>query len=451
MKLFGTDGIRGLANQEPMTAVTALKVAMAAGSIFRKQIYNNQRHPLVVIGKDTRLSGYLIEPALTAGFIAMGMDVVLVGPMPTPAIAMLTKSMRANLGVMISASHNPYEDNGIKFFDQDGQKLSDKVEKNIEAQFKEMDSNLVPSKDLGRAKRLDDAAGRYIEFAKNSFPSHLRLDGLKVVVDCAHGAAYKVAPIVLRELGADVIPIHVEPNGMNINDHCGATYPKIMCEAVLAHQADLGIALDGDADRVILSDEKGHMMDGDQIMALIAGSWLKTGQLQGDGVVATVMSNMGLEDFLKEKNLQLYRAGVGDRHVVEMMRQKNCNLGGEQSGHMIMSDYATTGDGLIAALQVLAILAEEKRSASQVSRCFKPYPQTLKNIRFPKGQKPLEDEKVQEAIRAAEKSLKNEGRILVRPSGTEPLIRVMVEAKNEQQMNKIADHLVAIIQDVLAA
>jgi phosphoglucosamine mutase len=375
-KLFGTDGIRGRANQEPMTAETALRVAMAAASLFRR---GDHRHR-VVIGKDTRLSGYLLEPALTAGFIAKGMDVILLGPMPTPAVAMLTKSLRADLGVVISASHNLYQDNGIKLFGPDGRKLSDEFEVQIE---KRMETNAIddhaPSEGLGRASRLDDAIGRYVEYAKATFTGGT-LKGLKIVVDCANGAAYKVAPTVLWELGAEVIPIAVQPDGRNINDRCGATYPQLMQEAVLLHQADIGIALDGDADRLIMADEKGRKIDGDQLMALIAQSWAKSGRLKNKTLISTVMSNLGLERFLAKEGITLHRTPVGDRYVVEAMREKGCNVGGEQSGHIILSDYSTTGDGLIAALQILAVIREQGRKASEACNLFKPLPQILKNV-----------------------------------------------------------------------
>src|SRR4051812_4724437 len=377
--LFGTDGIRGTANTDPMTAETALRLGQAAGLLFTRGSHRNR----VVIGKDTRLSGYMIEPALTAGFIGAGMDVTLVGPLPTPAIAMLTRSLRADLGVMISASHNPYEDNGIKLFGPDGFKLSDETEAEIEAL---MDSKfadrLAAPAALGRAARLDDAAGRYIEAAKASFPRGLRLDGLKIVVDCANGAAYRVAPTVLWELGANVIPVGVAPDGFNINKGCGSTVPDNFCAQVVEHGADLGLALDGDADRLLLADEHGELIDGDQILALIARSWQRTGWLRGGGIVATVMSNLGLERFLTGGGLELHRTKVGDRYVVERMRERGMNVGGEQSGHMILSDFATTGDGLVAALQVLGVLVERARPASEVCRVFAPLPQRLRSVRF---------------------------------------------------------------------
>jgi phosphoglucosamine mutase len=444
-KLFGTDGIRGTANTHPMTPEVALKVAMAAGRQFIGR--RGGHRPLAVIGKDTRLSGYMLEPALTAGFIAIGMDVVLVGPMPTPAVAMLTRSFRADLGVVISASHNPYEDNGIKLFGPDGFKLSDEVELEIERRIEiGPEMYLAEPAKLGRARRLEDAGGRYIEFVKNTFPRGSRLDGLRIVVDCAHGAAYKVAPRVLFELGADVIPIGVEPNGFNINEKCGATAPQAMREAVLQHGADLGIALDGDADRLIVCDEKGQVIDGDQVMALIASFWHANALLKGGGVVATVMSNLGLERYLAGRGLALLRTSVGDRYVVERMRADGYNLGGEQSGHIVMSDYATTGDGLIAALQVLAVLVESARPLSEVARVFTPLPQVLKNVRFGKGA-PLEEKPVRDAIAEGEARLAGQGRLLIRKSGTESVIRVMAEGEDEVLINRIVDDIVAAVRE----
>jgi phosphoglucosamine mutase len=443
-RLFGTDGIRGTANTDPMTAGTALRLGQAAGLLFTR---GNHRHR-VVIGKDTRLSGYMIEPALTAGFIGAGMDVVLLGPLPTPAIAMLTRNLRADLGVMISASHNSYEDNGIKLFGPDGFKLSDETEAEIEAT---MDGSLIgrlagPSR-LGRASRLDDAGGRYIEAAKATFPRGLRLDGLKIVVDCANGAAYRVAPAVLWELGAEVIRIGVSPDGFNINRGCGSTVPGFLCDEVRRHGAHVGLALDGDADRLVMSDETGAVIDGDQILGLIARSWSDAGRLTGGGVVATVMSNLGLERFLASSGMQLHRTAVGDRYVVERMRADGLNVGGEQSGHMILSDYATTGDGLLAALQVLAVLVEDGRPASEVCRVFAPLPQTLKNVRFA-GESPLDKPRVQAAIGDAEAELSGTGRLLIRKSGTEPLIRVMAEGEDEAQVLRIVDALCAEIAAV---
>ncbi len=440
-RLFGTDGIRGKANTDPMTADIALRLGQAAGLLFT---YGTHRHR-VVIGKDTRLSGYLIEPALTAGFISAGMDVTLLGPLPTPAIAMLTRSLRADLGVMISASHNPYEDNGIKLFGPDGNKLSDEREIEIESLMEGGFHNRLaaPSK-LGRASRLDDAAGRYIEAAKASFPRGLRLDGLKIVIDCANGAGYRVAPAVLWELGATVVPVGVTPDGFNINKGCGSTVPGFLSAQVLEHGAHIGIALDGDADRLIVADELGEVVDGDQILGLIAQSWLATGQLRSGGIVATVMSNLGLERFLEEWGLALRRTQVGDRYVAECMRATGANLGGEQSGHVIMSDFATTGDGLLAALQVLAVLVEQNRPASEVCRVFERLPQRLKNVRF-SGRSPLQDAAVERDIAAATARLAGKGRVLIRESGTEPLVRVMAEGENEALVAEVVDGLCASI------
>src|SRR5271163_1103404 len=404
-KLFGTDGIRGTANSEPMTPETALRVAMAVGECFHSGAHKH----LVVIGKDTRLSGYMLEPALTAGFVTMGMDVVLVGPLPTPAIAMLTRSLRADIGVVLSASHNPYADNGIKLFGRDGYKLSDELELKIEAALDKGPSSRAGPAELGRAKRLDDERGRYIEFVKQSFPKGLRLDGLRVVVDCAHGAAYKVAPTVFWELGAEVFSIGVSPDGTNINRECGALSPEAMRQEVLARRADIGIALDGDADRLIVADERGIILDGDQVMALITTSLAQAQQLAGGALVATVMSNLGLERYLGEQGIGLHRAAVGDRYVVEKMRSTGCNVGGEQSGHIILSDYATTGDGLIAALQVLAAIVETGRRASEVCRVFEAVPQILRNVRFGNG-KPLDSRQVQRAIAEGEARLGTAGR-----------------------------------------
>jgi phosphoglucosamine mutase len=441
--LFGTDGIRGTANVDPMTAETALRVAMATALQFRR---GNHRHR-VVIGKDTRLSGYMLEPALTAGFISMGMDVVLVGPLPTPAVAMLTRSLRADMGVVISASHNPYQDNGIKLFGPDGYKLSDEVEIAIETRMGQpFAPDLAGSPDLGRASRMEDATGRYIEYVKNTFPRGLRLDGLKIVIDCANGAAYRVAPKVLYELGAEVIPIGVSPDGTNINKGCGATATQSLQEQVIFHAADLGIALDGDADRLIMVDEAGRPIDGDQLMTLIASSWASSQTLRGGGVVATVMSNLGMERHLTGLGLHLARTPVGDRYVVEMMRERGYNVGGEQSGHVVLSDYSTTGDGLIAALQVLAVLIQSNgRPASELCRVFAPVPQKLTNVRFSPGSRPLDDKTVQEAIRDGEARLADSGRLLIRKSGTEPLIRVMAEGDDEalvlQVVADIADSI----------
>jgi phosphoglucosamine mutase len=441
--LFGTDGIRGTANAAPMTAAVALAVGRAAGAEFTR---GGHRHR-VVIGKDTRLSGYMLEPALTAGFISVGMDVFLLGPLPTPAVAMLTRSMRADLGVVISASHNPFEDNGIKLFGPDGFKLSDEVEARIEQRMRADDpDDLAAPAHLGRAQRLDDAVGRYIEFVKGSLPKGLTLDGLKIVVDCAHGAAYRVAPTVLRELGAEVIALGVEPNGFNINKDCGSTSPKAMQDAVRKHKADLGVALDGDADRVVMADETGALLDGDQLMALIASVWLRTGRLRGGAVVATVMSNLGLERYLENLGIGLLRTAVGDRYVVEKMRESGANIGGEQSGHLVLSDYATTGDGLIAALQVLAACVEARRPASAVARLFKPLPQLLKNISAEPST--LDAKPVQSAVREAEAWLGKQGRLLVRPSGTEPLVRVMAEGDDQKVVAAAVERVVSAIAAV---
>jgi phosphoglucosamine mutase len=443
-RLFGTDGIRGKANTDPMTAGTVLRLGQAAGLLFTR---GNHRHR-VVIGKDTRLSGYMLEPALTAGFVGAGMDVTLLGPLPTPAVAMLTRSLRADLGVMISASHNPYEDNGIKLFGPDGTKLSDEKEAEIEAFMDgKLSHRLAPPAALGRAARLEDAAGRYIEAAKASFPRGLRLDDLKIVVDCAHGAAYRVAPTVLWELGATVVPVGVAPDGFNINKGCGSTVPEYLCAQVRQHGAHLGIALDGDADRVVLADEHGELIDGDQILALIARSWHAAGTLRGGGIVATVMSNLGLERFLHAEGLALHRTKVGDRYVAEHMREIGANVGGEQSGHLILSDFATTGDGLLAALQVLAVIVEQGKAASEVCRMFAPLPQRLQNVRFA-GTSPLRHPRVQAAIADAEESLNGTGRVLIRESGTEPLVRVMAEADDEATVGRIVDALCVTIAEV---
>jgi phosphoglucosamine mutase len=443
-KYFGTDGIRGSANSEPMTAEIALRVGMAAGRIFTRGAH---RHT-VVIGKDTRLSGYMLEPALVAGFTAMGMDVILVGPMPTPAVAMLTRSLRADLGVMISASHNPYHDNGIKLFGPDGYKLSDETEEQIESMIEaEMSSALAESADLGRAKRLDDAEGRYIEFVKNTFPRGLRLDGLKIVVDCANGAAYKVAPTALWELGADVVTYGVEPDGFNINKYCGSTDTRTMCRMVREHGADIGIALDGDADRVLVADETGALLDGDQLMATVAESWHQAGRLTGGGVVATVMSNLGLEKYIEGLGLNLVRTQVGDRYVVEHMRAEGFNVGGEQSGHIVLSDYTTTGDGLIAAMEVLSAMVQSGRKLSEVGRKFEPLPQILENVRF-SGTPPLDHATVVDAIRTGEGRLADSGRLLIRKSGTEPLIRVMAEGEDPILVQGVVTDIVTAIEQV---
>ena len=432
-RYFGTDGIRGRTNQAPMTPEIAMRVGQAAGAHF---VRGSHRHR-VVIGKDTRLSGYMMESALVAGFTSVGMDVVLVGPMPTPAVAMLTRSMRADLGVMISASHNPFHDNGIKLFGPDGYKLSDADEAAIEAGI-DGGAALAPSAEIGRARRVDDAQGRYIHAAKSAFPEHLSLDGLRIVVDCAHGAAYQVAPAALWELGAEVIALGVSPNGTNINDGVGSTDTAAAARKVLEVRADIGIALDGDADRLIVIDDRGQVVDGDQLMALIGTSWARRGALKGGGVVATVMSNLGLEHHLAGHGLTLERTPVGDRHVLETMRARGFNVGGEQSGHIILSDHATTGDGLVAALQVLAELVEAGRPAHELLHRFDPLPQVLKNVRFAAGQ-PLEADAVKQAIADAEARLAGTGRLLIRKSGTEPLIRVMAEGEDEALVGQVVD------------
>ena len=438
---FGTDGIRGTANKWPMTAEIAIRAGMAAGLQFTR---GDHRHR-VVVGKDTRLSGYMLEPAMTAGFTSVGMDVILVGPLPTPAVAMLTRSLRADLGVMLSASHNAFADNGIKFFGPEGHKLSDRIESEIEARMQsDMSASLAEPSKLGRAMRLDDAPGRYIEAAKATFPTDRRLDGLKIVVDCANGAAYKVAPTVLWELEAEVISIGVEPDGFNINKDCGSVHTDFMCEQVLAHGADVGIALDGDADRLILADEKGKVVDGDQLMAAISDHWAETGNLKGGGIVATVMSNLGLERHLAAKGLELVRTQVGDRYVVEHMRRHGFNVGGEQSGHIVMSDFGTTGDGLVAALQVLSLVLAEGRPVSEVCRRFEAVPQLLRNVRY-SGASPLESPSISRAVQAQRSRLGGKGRLLVRPSGTEPLIRVMAEGDDQDLVHSVVDELVEMI------
>jgi phosphoglucosamine mutase len=432
---FGTDGIRGLTNKHPMTAELAQKVGQAAGAYFLR---GDHRHR-VVIGKDTRLSGYMMESALISGFTSVGMDVVMVGPVPTPAVAMLARSMRADLGVMISASHNPYVDNGIKLFGPDGYKLSDEAEMAIERLI-DGEPTLAPAPEIGRARKIEDARGRYIHFAKSTFPEDLRLDGLKIVVDCANGAAYQVAPSALWELGADVVAMGVTPNGLNINDGCGSTAPAALQARVVEEGADIGIALDGDADRLIIVDEQGRVVDGDQLMALIAVSWARRGMLKGGALVATVMSNLGLERYLQGEGLELVRTKVGDRYVLEGMRARGCNVGGEQSGHIILSDYSTTGDGLVAALQILACLIEEAKPASELLHRFDPLPQLLKNVRFGGGA-PLETESVKSAIASAESRLEGTGRLVIRKSGTEPLIRVMAEGEDEALVEAVVDSI----------
>ncbi|MBS0503852.1 MAG: phosphoglucosamine mutase [Proteobacteria bacterium] len=440
-RYFGTDGIRGRVNAPKMTAEMAMKVGMAAGAHFVRGDHIHR----VVIGKDTRLSGYMLEPALVAGFTSVGMDVVLVGPMPTPAVALLTRSMRADLGVMISASHNPFADNGIKLFGPDGYKLSDADEEAIEARI-DAPATLAPADRTGRARRVDDAQGRYIHAVKSSFPEGLRLEGLKIVVDCANGAAYKVAPEALWELGAEVVPIGVDPNGTNINAGCGSTAPQVLQETVVASGAHIGLALDGDADRLIVVDENGHIVDGDQLMALIATSWARAGKLRGGGLVATVMSNLGLERRLAADGLTLARTKVGDRYVLEMMRAQGFNVGGEQSGHIILSDYATTGDGLMAGLQILAELVQSGRPASELLHVFDPVPQLLKNVRF-SGGKPLDDARVKATIADAEAELTGRGRLVIRPSGTEPLIRVMAEGDDEGQVKQVVERICAAVAE----
>jgi phosphoglucosamine mutase len=436
-KYFGTDGIRGRANGV-ITPELALKVGQAAGLLFQR---GDHRHR-VVIGKDTRLSGYMIESALQAGFTSVGVDVLLLGPMPTPAIAMLTRSMRADLGVMISASHNAYEDNGIKIFGPDGFKLSDEVEREIEALLDgDISKRLAGSALVGRAKRLESVHARYIEFAKRTLPRHVTLDGLRVVVDCANGAAYKVAPETLWELGAEVFPLGVEPDGFNINRDVGSTAPAALVRRVRELRADIGIALDGDADRVLIVDEKGQLVDGDQLMAVVARSWRDDGRLAQPGIVATIMSNLGLERHLGGLGLDLVRTAVGDRYVLEHMREHGYNLGGEQSGHIILSDYTTTGDGLIAALQVLAVVHRLGRPVSEVCHCFDPLPQVLKNVRYRSGE-PLRKDSVVTAIESAKQRLGNSGRLVIRPSGTEPVIRVMGEGDDRDLVNRVVDDVV---------
>ena len=444
-ELFGTDGVRGTANTYPMTAEMALKIGAAVGRYFRKDSSVAHR---VVIGKDTRLSGYMFESALTAGLTSTGMNVLLLGPIPTPAVGLLTTSMRADLGVMISASHNPAVDNGIKFFGPDGFKLSDEAELEIEA-LVQAGVEPAQSRNIGRAKRIDDGLFRYIERVKSTFPNGMRLDGIKVVIDCAHGAAYKAAPEVLWELGAEVITVGTSPNGFNINQNCGSTQPRMAAEAVVSNGADLGICLDGDADRVLLIDETGAVADGDQIMGLFASRWARDGRLKGNSLVATVMSNLGLEQFLGGEGIGLERTNVGDRYVVERMRRGGFNLGGEQSGHIVMTDYATTGDGLMAALQFLAALVQSGLRASELANVFEPVPQLLKNVRFEKGQTPLDDESVQTEILRVESALAGRGRLLIRKSGTEPLVRVMAECEDEGLLHQSVDAIVSAVEAVL--
>ena len=443
-KLFGTDGVRGRANAYPMNAEMALKLGAAAGRYFRQ---DNSRGHRVVIGKDTRLSGYMIENALTAGFTSTGMNVLLLGPVPTPAVGLLTPSMRADVGVMISASHNPATDNGIKFFGPDGFKLSDEAEAEIEALvFGEVAP--AQAENIGRAKRIDDGRFRYVERVKGTFPQGLTLEGLKVVIDCANGAAYRAAPEVLWELGAEVVAIGVEPNGFNINDGVGSTAPEAAAAKIRETGADVGICLDGDADRVILIDETGAVADGDQIMALFANRWAEEGRLKGRTLAATVMSNLGLEHYLADRDIALHRTAVGDRYVVEAMRANGLNLGGEQSGHIVMTDFATTGDGLIAGLQFLAEMKRTGKRASELTRNFEKVPQLLKNVRYADGKTPLEAASVQAAIAAGEAKLNGSGRLLIRKSGTEPLIRVMAEAEDEGLMASVVDDIVGAVQAV---
>ncbi len=441
-KLFGTDGIRGRANSDPMTAEMALRIGAAAGRYFRNDGSNGHR---VVIGKDTRLSGYMFESALTAGLTSTGMNCLLLGPVPTPAVGLLTTSMRADVGIMISASHNPHHDNGIKFFGPDGFKLSDEAEAEIEAQVA---SGVEPAQanNIGRAKRIDDGRFRYAERLKSTFPAGRRLDGLKVVVDCANGAAYRVAPEVLWELGATVIPVGTAPNGFNINEGCGSTHPRTAAETVVAHGADIGICLDGDADRVMIIDENGEVADGDQLMALMAARWAEAGRLAGGTLVATVMSNLGLEHFLRGRGLRLERTAVGDRYVVEAMRAGGWNLGGEQSGHIVMTDYATTGDGLLAGIQILAAMIETGLPASRLVRQFDPVPQVLRNVRYEAGAQPLSAPAVARAIAEGEARLNGTGRLLIRKSGTEPLIRVMAECADEALLAEVVEGIVAAVE-----
>lgn len=441
-KLFGTDGVRGQANKFPMTSEIALRLGMAAGCIFR----NGSHRHRVVIGKDTRLSGYMIESALISGFTAVGMDVFQLGPVPTPGVAMLTRSMRADLGVMISASHNSYGDNGIKIFGPDGFKLSDQQEAEITALLQgDMSELLAAPAKIGRAKRIESSRDRYIEAAKRSLPRNMRFEGLRVVIDCANGAAYKVAPLALWELGAEVIPIGVEPNGTNINDGCGSTSPELLCEKVKEMRADIGIALDGDADRVVIVDEKGNLVDGDQLMAVIAKSWNDQGKLLAGGIVATVMSNLGLERFLKDQKLDMVRTPVGDRYVVEHMRKHGFNVGGEQSGHIVLTDFSTTGDGLVSALQILAVVVASQKSVSEICQQFERVPQLLQNVRYSDGQ-PLERDDVKDAIKDGEIRLGTSGRLVIRPSGTEPLIRVMAEGDDKKIVTEVVSDIVGVLK-----
>ena len=437
-KYFGTDGIRGTANKFPITPEIALKVGMAVGAKFIDGVHRHR----VVIGKDTRLSGYMVESALTAGFLAVGMDVFLVGPVPTPAVSMLTKSLRADIGIMISASHNPFYDNGIKIFDKNGNKLNDEVEKEIEVMIdSDISAHLAKPEMLGKAKRIEDARGRYMEFVKNSFPKDKSLEGLKIVIDCANGASYSMAPTILWELGAEVIAIGVKPDGFNINDNCGSNHPELLSKTVLENKADIGIALDGDADRVLVVDENGAVIHGDKIIGLIAEKLHNEGNLKKDTVVATQMSNLALEEYLRYFGVSLVRANVGDRYVLEEMKKSGYNFGGEQSGHIVLGDYSTTGDGLIAALQVLEILSAQKKSTSQIANIFELMPQILHNVKYQGENNPLDNIKVQDAIKASEFRLKGEGRVLVRKSGTEKLIRIMIEGKDQNLIKEIAEEI----------
>lgn len=443
-KYFGTDGVRGTANKAPMTPDVMMKLAAAAGSYFK--MYHPHHRSKVIIGKDTRLSGYLLEPALTSGFISVGMDVKLLGPLPTPAISMLVRSLRADLGVMISASHNPYEDNGVKLFGPDGYKLSDDIERIIEEGINApFNIPQASPHELGRAQRLDDAPGRYIEFVKNTFPKMKNLEGLKIVIDSAHGAAYKVAPLVFWELGAEIIAIGDQPDGLNINKDCGATKPQAMCEAVVKHKAHLGISLDGDADRIIMADEEGHIIDGDQLMALITGSWHRDGLLKGQSVVGTVMSNLGLENYIEGLGLNFVRAPVGDRYVSEYMKIHDANLGGEQSGHIILSDYARTGDGLVAGLQVLSVLVGQNKPMSEIARVFNPVPQILRNLKVKEGLS-LDSEIIQEAIEKARNYIGSTGNLLVRKSGTEPLLRLMAQGTDQSKIDSALNVLAEVLE-----
>lgn len=446
-RYFGTDGIRGRANRSPMTPEIAMRVGMAVGMSFQRGSYRHR----VVVGKDTRLSGYMIENAMVAGFCAAGMDVFLLGPIPTPGVAMLVRSLRADIGVMISASHNPYYDNGIKLFGPDGYKLSDEIESRIEQLLdQDVEIALADADALGRAKRIDGVHDRYIEFAKRTLPRSMSLSGLRIVIDCANGAGYKVAPAALWELGAEVIAINDEPNGLNINENCGSTHPLGLSKKVHELRADVGIALDGDADRVVMVDETGAVIDGDQLMALIAESWHQNGRLAGGGVVATVMSNLGLERYLESLGLSLHRTKVGDRYVVEHMRAHGFNVGGEQSGHVVLSDFSTTGDGLVSALQVLACIKRAGKPASEVCRKFEPVPQLLKNVRF-SGGAPLESKLVKSAIEDARARLGKSGRLVIRPSGTEPLIRVMAEADDSALVEQVVNEIVEVIASTRSA